>query len=70
VQAVFAQNAELIVGIPKNDQIFPEEPGAHRRAVGQGNLLAHAHRQPVAPRHLAHHRLAFDPAEDLVLRLG
>jgi hypothetical protein len=66
---VLAKDAELIFRISEHHQVFAEQPCAHRRAVGLRNLFRQANRQPVAPRHLPHGRVAFDAAEQLVLLL-
>jgi hypothetical protein len=70
MKTMFAKNADAVVGISENDQVFAQQARAHRLAVALGHLFRHANRQPVPARKLAHGGSAFDPAEKLVLLLG
>ena len=70
MQAVFVEHAEPALGVAEDDEVFAQQPGAHRRAVGLGHLLRQAGRQPVPAHELAHRRAAFDAAEKIVLLLG
>jgi hypothetical protein len=70
VRAELAQHAEAALGIAEDDEVFPEQPGADRRAVPLRHFLGHARRQPVPAHHLAHRGFALDAAQQLVLLSG
>ena len=58
MRAVAVQHADLAGGIAEGDQVLAEDAELNGRAVGVGQLLGRAHRQPEAAEQLAHRRAA------------
>ena len=61
-----SHDADAAVAVAERHQVFAEKPQQHRIAVGLGDLLEQR-RQPVAAHQLAHGRVAFDAAYELIL---
>ena len=70
VRAVFVEHADAALAVAKHHEILAQEAHLDRRAVGLGDLLRQAGRDPVAPHDLAHRRIAFDAAQQVVFLGG
>src|ERR1051325_5403127 len=66
MQAVLAQDAKPILGIPEDHQVLAQQPRADRLAVGFGHLLRHADRQAVGGHDAPHGGIAPPAAPDLI----
>ncbi len=65
--AVGVDQADRSVGVAEGYEVFAEQPHAHRRAVGVGELFGEARRQPVTPQRFAHRRAGADTRDPEVL---
>ena len=70
MRAVFVEHAEPALGVAEHHEALAEQLDAHRRAVGFGDLFGEAGRDPVAAHDLAHRRVAFDAAQQIVFFRG
>ncbi len=61
-------HAEPALAVAEGDQIFAEQPNAHRRAVRLRDFLRHARGKPMLTHQRAHRRIAFDAAQQVVVR--
>ena len=66
MRAVFVEHAEPALGVAEHHEVLAEQAHAQRRAVGRGDFLREARRDPVAAHDLPHRRVAFDAAEEIV----
>ena len=66
VRAIFVEHAEAALAVAEHDEILAEQPHLDRRAVGLRHFLRQAGRNPVAAHDLAHRRVAFDAAQQIV----
>ena len=64
--AIFIEDADAALAVAENDEVLAEQPHLDRRAVGLGDFLGQARRDPVAAHDLAHRRIAFDAAQQFV----
>ncbi len=60
VRTMFAEHAQAAFAVAEDDEVFAEHAGSDRRAIGDGDFLGHAGRQPMAAHDLAHRDVAFD----------
>ena len=56
MRAELVDQPESVLGIAEADELVAEQPHAHRRAIGLGQLFGEQRRQPVAPEKIAHRR--------------
>jgi hypothetical protein len=66
MRTIFVEEPDLAVAIAERDKIFAQQPNAHRRAIGLGDLARQQGRDPVAPHHLAHCCSGSDPGQQRV----
>jgi hypothetical protein len=66
VRAILVQQAEAAIGIAKDHKVLSQEPGADRRAIGLGNFLCHAGRNPMPPHELTHRSITLNAAEQFI----
>ena len=66
MRAVFVEHADAALAVAEHDEILAEQAHLDRRAVGLGHFLRQAGRDPVAAHDLAHRRVAFDAAQQVV----
>jgi len=62
MRAIFVEHAELAFAVTEDDQVFAQEPRAHRLAVRLRDFFREARGNPVATHELPHRRVAFDAA--------
>src|SRR5262249_35175328 len=70
MRAVQIEHAELPVRIAERDEIVAEKTDRDGLAVGLGDLLGQARRNPVRAHEAAHGGVAFDPAQEIVVLGG
>jgi hypothetical protein len=64
---VFGQDAYFPVGVTKDDQLFAQNFGSYRLAVGFGYLFNQTDRCPMAPHELSHGGVSGNTAQKLIL---
>src|SRR5580700_9867361 len=53
---IFAEELDPAVAVTERDEVLAQQPDAHRRAIGLGDLAHQESRDPIAPHRLAHRR--------------
>jgi alkylhydroperoxidase family enzyme len=66
VRAVFVKNSDAALAVAKHHKVLAQQTHLDRRAVGLGDLLRQAGRDPVTAHDLAHRRIALDAAQQVV----
>jgi hypothetical protein len=66
VRAVFVEDAEPAFRVAEHHEVLAEQAHAQRRAVGFGDFLGQARRDPVAAHDLAHRGIAHHTAQEIV----
>jgi hypothetical protein len=66
VRTIFVEHAEAAVAVAEHDQVLAEQSYAHRGSVRLDHFLGQAGRYPMPPHELAHRRIAFDTAQEIV----
>jgi hypothetical protein len=64
--AIFLEEPDPAIAVAERDEILAQQPDAHRRAIGLGDLAHQQGRDPVAPHRIAHRCPASDPGQQLV----
>mgnify|MGYP001141747806 CR=1 FL=1 len=67
VRAVEIEHAELAVGIAERDEVLAQKAERRGLAVRLGDFLGQAGRDPVRTHEATHRRIAFDPAQEIVV---
>ena len=66
MRAKFVEHADAAFAVAKHDEILAEQPHLDRRAIGFGDFLGQAGRDPVTAHDLAYRRVTFDAAQQIV----
>jgi hypothetical protein len=66
VRAHFIEHADATFRVAEHDEIFAEQTHLERIAIGLGDFFDQAGGKPVASDDLAHRRIAFDAAQQIV----
>ncbi len=66
MRAQFVEHADAALAVAKDDEVLAEQAHPHRRAIGFGDFLGQAGRDPVAAHDLPHRRRSFDAAQQVV----
>ena len=63
---IFVDEPDPAGAVAERDEILAQQPDAHRRAIGLGDLARQQGRNPIPPHRLAHRRPGSDPGQQLV----
>ena len=66
VRAELVDQPDLAVGVAERDQVLAEQPHAHRRAVGLGDLAREQRGDPIPPHRVAHRGALAHPGDEFV----
>jgi len=67
---IFVEEPDPAVAVAERDEILAQQPDAHRRTVGPGDLARQQRRDPIATHRLAHRRSRAGPGQQLVFLTG
>ena len=67
VRTVFVDEADPAGAVAKGDEVLPQQPHPHRRAIGLGQFPGEQGRDPIEPHRRAHRGALSDAGQQLVL---
>ena len=66
MRAEFVDQTDAALAVAERDEVLAEQPDAHRRAVGLGDLRRQAGGDPIPPHRIAHRRPGPDAGDQFV----